>query len=199
MKTGLWDRIPNDLWYPLSDKYLYSIGGLLQLGFSLSFLASWNFFFPTETESILWRSITVYHCSFSLVLGSYYALGEWDWNRISSGAKGLQTSPAAHHGCSAGDDNDAESAGEKAISIHRPGWFARVHEVHGAIARSTRRFRRISTDGDPNVEVGHGVWALLAGILVYIICRSYIYVADFVSMRSQPEGIYVTVNRFIFV
>jgi hypothetical protein len=38
-------------------------------------------------------------------------------------------------------------------------------------------------------------WAVASSL--YILSRFYIYVEDFRSLKEQPVGVYITVNRFV--
>jgi hypothetical protein len=62
----------------------------------------------------------------------------------------------------------------------------------------TALWRNISLDQDPTMALKLRV-IILSTIAcgLYSLSRGYFYVEDFVSLRTQPVGVYITVNRFL--
>jgi hypothetical protein len=75
-----WDRIPSDVWLPL-DKWAFFPGGLVLVVFSMSFLAAWSFYFPSNGERVLWHVASIYHAFFGVYGGAYYLYGALKWHR----------------------------------------------------------------------------------------------------------------------
>lgn len=60
------------------------------------------------------------------------------------------------------------------------------------------RVRNISREQDPDMAVPLRVIVPVSLICaLYICCRLFIYVEDFMSLRAQPAGVYISVNQFI--
>ncbi|KAI0026046.1 hypothetical protein F4780DRAFT_774245 [Xylariomycetidae sp. FL0641] len=61
-----------------------------------------------------------------------------------------------------------------------------------------RSWRNISLDQDPEMAVPLKVIVpVTVTCVVYVFARLFLYIEDFVALRSQPAGIYVTVNQFL--
>ena len=198
MRRGLWDRIPDDIWHPYSDKFLWMISGVIQVGFSVSYLAGWNFYFPTTAERILWRLSTSYHCWFSLFGGSYILYNEFDlrktgglWRDLDGPQQPDTPQPTSSSDVESPPPTKAESVGL------RSGLSNRLRNLWNLISRTLEGWRNISRDQDPELRIRiRSAWSIFGLTVVYFFCRAYIYVEDFISIRSQPQGVYVTVGRF---
>lgn len=60
------------------------------------------------------------------------------------------------------------------------------------------RMRNFSVDKDPEMEVPLRVMLpVTITCALYTLCRLFLYVKDFLSLRAQPIGVYYTVNKFI--
>ncbi|KAH8906164.1 hypothetical protein BR93DRAFT_951775 [Coniochaeta sp. PMI_546] len=196
MKTGLWDRIPDDLWLPVSDKYLYLLGGLFQTAFSLAFLAAWNFHFPSNTEKAFWRFSASFHFSISFFGAIYILCNELDHKRkcrrrtIPDEVEQGDVARLLHN-------EDIELRSAKAELATRPR-SARLHRLWNRFSQYLNSWRNISSSQDPELSVGlktSGPLTVLA--ITYLTCRLFVYIEDIISMRSQPQGVYTTVSRFI--
>lgn len=194
MRSSLWDRIPDDLWHPFSDKLLWLLSGSFQIGFSLSFLAGWNFHFPSTTEQVLWRFATAYHCIFSLFGGAYILYSEIDFQKTGGHSKIVETELAEVPRLRDSDDTESRPATVESVSLRS----GRAHKLRNNLYRSVESFRNISTDQDPELKVRlRSAWSIMGLTVIYVLCRLFIYVEDFISIRSQPQGVYITVNRFM--
>lgn len=172
-----WDRFPSDTW--LCPDFTFSpIAILILLGFSGLFLIAWDFYFPTYTEQILWRVCSVYHALFSIYGGVYFFI-EMVISRHRSR-----------------NEPDRLNRSE-ALAFHQ--------SCDGVVSTSSRSFwgrysgwRNISVDKDPEMSVSLRVLVPVSFLCVlYVFARGYLYVEDFVSLRSQPAGVYVDVNKFM--
>ena len=57
---------------------------------------------------------------------------------------------------------------------------------------------RLSHDQDPEMAIRlHVIGPITVICAIYTICRAYFYVEDYLSLRIQPAGVYVTVNRYV--
>lgn len=64
--------------------------------------------------------------------------------------------------------------------------------------RSFDCLRNISADNDPEMALPLRALAAVTIVCVpYTLCRVYLYVEDYISLRVQPVGVYVTVNRYV--
>jgi hypothetical protein len=60
------------------------------------------------------------------------------------------------------------------------------------------RIRNISPDQDPEMALPLYVIVPVTTICaLYTMCRAYFYIEDYLSLRVQPAGVYVTVNRYV--
>ncbi|KAK0653058.1 hypothetical protein B0T16DRAFT_407361 [Cercophora newfieldiana] len=64
-----------------------------------------------------------------------------------------------------------------------------------------RRFdaiRNISSDQDPQMALPlHVIIPVTIVCAIYTLCRAYVYIEDYISLRVQPVGVYMTVNRYV--
>jgi hypothetical protein len=63
------------------------------------------------------------------------------------------------------------------------------------MTRLAVRMRNNSSGDDPNLDIPLRI--LLPGmplILLYVVCRLYIFVEDGLAFRSQPKGVYESIN-----
>jgi hypothetical protein len=61
-----------------------------------------------------------------------------------------------------------------------------------------RTWRNISPEQDPEMEVPLRIMVpVTITVLLYVLCRLYIYFEDFFTLRQQPAGVYLTVNKFM--
>ncbi|KAI6349780.1 hypothetical protein MCOR25_010633 [Pyricularia grisea] len=95
--------------------------------------------------------------------------------------------------------NSSDSA-DSMIHTSRP-LVQRKTGLPRSMARLERRlvgWHNISPDQDPEMEVPlRVILPILVACATYIMCRLYIYFEDFIGLRSQPFGIYMTVNKFV--
>ncbi|KAK3386897.1 hypothetical protein B0H63DRAFT_141938 [Podospora didyma] len=58
--------------------------------------------------------------------------------------------------------------------------------------------RNISRDQDPEMRLPLKVIIpVTVTCYLYVVCRTYFWVEDFLSLRVQPTGVYITVNRYM--
>ncbi|KAL0931223.1 uncharacterized protein CTRU02_213958 [Colletotrichum truncatum] len=188
IKQHLWDRFPSDIWFPIGSTTL-PLSLFLITGFSASFMFGWNFYFPTATEQLTWRIFSVYHMAFSLYGGGYYSVEAW---RSFKRTRQYGTTVAAIEMV----DPEAQQLRSDDSSDSQPKNKPRGF-VDGCLAR-IRSWRNISADNDPDMTVPLKVVAPTTIVCaLYVFCRGYFYIEDFVSLREQPRGIYITGNKFL--
>lgn len=188
----LWDRFPCASMDPPDSIHLVLMGWVVLTFYACSFCLAWNFFFPTRTEQLLWRICSVYHGCFTASAGIHYTVSTWQFlNRTKSGQL---TSSAPSNQPMLEIEQDAE-----AQSLRGKGW-AQSRRSLGQLrlVRWLESLRNLSPDQDPDVESSlRGILAWSATGMLFAFCRAYLYTEDFISLRSQPAGIYVTVNSYL--
>lgn len=179
-----WNRFRSDTWLCPDFQYI-AISWLVLLGFSVLFIAAWDFYFLTNTERILRRVCCIYHAFFSIFGGVYFV-------REMFRSKRLVPKNYGHNNHQHGNEEQIleesmQTADNKLITLLR----AKVRHLLQGISPAAEK--------DPEVGVvSFRVFAPVSVIcIVYVFCRTYIYVEDFISLRSQPSGVYVGVNKFI--
>ncbi|GKT46161.1 uncharacterized protein ColSpa_06342 [Colletotrichum spaethianum] len=173
------------MWFPIGSTTL-PLSLFLIMGFSASFMFGWNFYFPSHAEQLTWRIFSVYHMAFSLYGAGYYSVEAWKAVR-RSGQEELPSTTIELI-----DPEAQQLRGENRGSEKRPRDF-----ISGWM-NTFRSWRNISPDQDPGMAVPLKVIApttIICGL--YAACRMYFYIEDFVSLREQPHGIYLTGNKFL--
>jgi hypothetical protein len=157
----------------------------------------------------MWRVISVYLCIYSCMGGLLYFHAALQWNhhrRKETSAKmgqptthfqavsrrhTLKIQPAAHV--------ETGSSGVHPTERNRePSSESSLHTALSSISKTLQPWRNISVDGDPGNAIPIRVnfpWMLFT--ILYIFGRVFIYVEDLMSLRSQPAGVYISVNRFL--
>ncbi|KAB5550018.1 hypothetical protein GE09DRAFT_1241929 [Coniochaeta sp. 2T2.1] len=165
IKTNLWDRIPDDLWLPISDPWMWFFGGV--------------------------------HFSVSFFGGIFILSNEI---RYLQGSRRPPKAVDAEHG----RDNffancDGVELLPKANTVDR--MSGRLQTLLDRASRRLDSWTNLSPTGDPEMRLRW--WRTLVPMwvvtLFYPSARLYIFIEDFISMRSQPQGIYVTVSRFFML
>lgn len=141
--------------------------------FGSTFLCAWNFHFPTTVERIIWRCASIYFMFFVVVGGSY----TWIWHHKLLDKYETARLPSAH----TTPDDPPKFEGFK----HRAGLL--LSKMRKVFLWSTQEAR------NPSRPLG-----LLLPVsffcAFYCIFRAYIFVADFISLRSLPSSAYSTVD-----
>ncbi|KAL8387820.1 hypothetical protein RB595_009652 [Gaeumannomyces hyphopodioides] len=225
LKATPWDRFPSDTWLPV-EGWIIPFVLLIQVPFSVCFLIGWNFHFPTTEERELWRVCAIYHAGFSLLGTAYYMFGSLKgacerivplhiFTASKVAGEGRDRSAGTGGGSNGNKVLPPLVAAEELSLTRRGTGDSGVSEVAYAprpvvhrktgLPRSMSRleawlvkWRNISPDQDPDMEVPlRWIAPILAACFIYILCRLYIYIEDFAGLRSQPLGVYMTVNKFV--
>jgi hypothetical protein len=207
IKARPWDRLPSEA-FLVVDQALLAPALVVLVGFSLSPLAAWNFHFPTEGEKLAWRVCSVYHAIFSIAVGLYYVYAVVLVDKQAS-----KMASFAH--CSPKVQQQGVARDRPALEVTNASKGPVCYDVEagsatsgkggikikGAVQRGVawlRSWRNISPDGDPDMAIGvRATFLPLVGTFLYIFCRLFFYVEDFVSIRQQPVGVYTAMNKFI--
>ena len=200
MSSTPWDRVPNDLWRPI-DLDLFPIAVLVAGGVSVAFVSAWNSYFPTPMEQLLWRIASVTHLILSLILGLYYIDGLLAFHWRAKRTEAQSQEGASGRGASQAEGvvrrGDEESM---APSPSRPRTekLASLKMAARSFLRWMHKRRNVSPDRDPNLELSKENRIVMPIIcVIYILCRTYLYLEDFMGLRSQPSGVYIDVNHFM--
>ncbi|KAL2192790.1 hypothetical protein P885DRAFT_46889 [Corynascus similis CBS 632.67] len=173
-----WDRMPSEA-YLVIDRVLFLPAMVVAAGFSLSPLAAWNFHFPTEAERLAWRVCSVYHAVFSILLSMYYGYCVF---KLETEASRIDNTCDVEAGTDAGTVT----------------FCVRYRYTKQRAAAWLRSWRNISPDGDPDMAIGlRATFVPLLGTFLYIFCRAFFYIEDFIAIREQPVGVYTAMNKFI--
>ncbi|KAJ4391059.1 hypothetical protein N0V93_004673 [Gnomoniopsis smithogilvyi] len=185
-----WERFPcASMDAPGPESVVPLMLGVIFLAFyAFSFCLAWDFMFPTQIEQLLWRVCSVYHGCYTGAALIHYAIASWRFiqntkdGRSTSRALGERPVPNAAHDI----ENQAQRCTKRKGSLgclHLPSWLVGL--------------RNLSFDQDPDVTSSlSGLLAWTAGGVPFCLCRAYFYVEDFISLRSQPADVYVTVDSF---
>ncbi|KAK2770632.1 tannase subunit [Colletotrichum kahawae] len=190
MKHRLWDRVPPYAWEPAHPIFL-PLALLVAFGFGASFLSAWNFYFPTDTEKLLWRIFASYHAFFCVQGGLYYAFDICRWHQRNNAKYENRQDVENERAENTAMPNDLETA----IPQISPKLKQRIaNRLH----RWAMKWRNSSADQDPDMAIPLRVSVPMSVLLFFYICgRLFVYIEDFYSLRRQPAGVYLTVNRFM--
>lgn len=188
----LWDRFPCASMDPPDSIYLVLSGLLILIFYACSFCLAWNFFFPTRAEQLLWRICSVYHGCFTASAGIHYSASTWNFLRKTK--NGELTSRALIDPPTMETELDAEA--QSLRGKERPQCRKALGQLR--LIRWVTSLRNLSPDQDPDVESSlRGILAWSASGMLFAFCRAFLYTEDFISLRSQPAGVYVTVNSYL--
>lgn len=176
-----WDRFPSDTW--LCPTFAWSIPiSCLTVLFSLLFIAAWNFHFPSKAEKILWRICSVYHAAFSIYGAVYYGIEMMKTKKrpshSSHSRKHLRPVEERMHLVS----TDGASRDIPLITRFLDKWHSTL-PVQDPEARTPLRV----------------LLPVTVTCAVYAICRIFIYVEDFISLRQQPSDVYTSASILSWV
>ncbi|ETS86955.1 hypothetical protein PFICI_00783 [Pestalotiopsis fici W106-1] len=204
MNSRPWNRFPSDMWLP-PDLFYTPYGCFILLWFSASFLIAWNFQFPTEVEQQLWRACSVYCAVFMIYGFVYYVISWYMWKkaiegngvpRSRPGPRSVRKAPLNPTTLLSGDQEQAIDTDTVILEARScpKGPMRVIHRLLAVLGR----MRNISIDKDPEMAVPlHVMIPVTITCVVYTFCRLFLYVEDFLSLRTQPIGVYYTVNKFI--
>lgn len=174
VKSRPWDRFPSDTWFCPSWEPTIPVF-LSMIFFSILLLIAWNFHFPTPVERNIWRACGVYNVAWNFYGGAYYLL-----EMLKSRKESL---PSLHfHWYRRENSEDTE---HPRLNSEKPFWKLPL----------MRRFLNLWEDAlppqDPVDRISLRVLMPISIIcLLYIPCRLYIYIEDFISLREQPAHVY---------
>jgi hypothetical protein len=207
IKASPWDQYPSDMWLPpCMDVPIMTFGAVILVGFSVSLLFSWNFYFPTSVEKTMWRAITAYQSCFGVAAGIWYLVETIRWHRDRRNETPLNSGRSIIHSSQV----IRRSTGLTVVSIHSEENLAAVSDVDAQYSKESARgtlaylnglvqpWRNISVDKDPGNAIPIRLnFPLMIMCIIYIFGRLFVYVEDFMSLRCQPTGVYISVNRFV--
>lgn len=141
----------------------------------------------------MWRVCSIYHAFFSIYGGIYFLV-----EMIRTKRQLARQQRDAEEGNS--DENvmmhDFPDRSDERAALHPTSSPSSSERVAGT--RVTDKVRNISREQDPDMAVPLRVLVPVSVIcFLYVCCRLFIYVEDFMSLRSQPAGVFVSVNQFI--
>jgi hypothetical protein len=172
-----WDRIPSETWY-YADANFSQLASFVLVGFSFLFTLAWNFHFPTPVERLLWRIASVCHTAFSLYGGVYYLI-----EVFSTRKERKREGPGPR---------DAEAQAKyQGKGVQRRGKM---------VLECMRSWRNTSLEQNPNMEIPLRILVpVTVKCALHRLCGGFIHFEDFLALRAQPAGVYLTVNRFMLL
>ncbi|KAH0425853.1 hypothetical protein CcaCcLH18_10722 [Colletotrichum camelliae] len=156
MKHRLWDRVPPYAWEPAHPIFL-PLALLVAFGFGASFLSAWNFYFPTDTEKLLWRIFASYHAFFCVQGGLYYAFDICRWHQRNNAKYENRQHVENERAENTAMPNDLETA----IPQISPRLKQRIaNRLH----RWAMKWRNSSADQDPDMAIPLRVSVPIPGV-----------------------------------
>ena len=159
---------------------LFAVIGLVYLGI---FVAGWNYSFPSTYEQTLWRiaSLTAMGAATGVFLTQRIF---FDWLFF-----GPRSSNAWRMSPRKGDSSVAAQGNRSKEGS------ARIRSLKGKLNNLLASIRNNSRSKNPALDAHVGA-VLLTWFFGFIYCcsRGYIFVADFVELRSLPASAYQTLN-----
>ena len=149
----------------------------LGLAYAAIFFAAWNFYFPTETERILWRVFATAQFVLSAGIGTL-EISQLTW---PTGPTQLPQ-PYSINRSSLHEDTRklGKSLGRKVFCWLRQVWDIPINN---------------STSQNPFYRISLGSLLLTTPLCAaYCICRWYIFLEDIIALRSLPSSAYRTVD-----
>lgn len=163
---------------------LEALGGLLTQVYSCVLLSAWNAYFPTPTESLLWRVSTVVGVSYGF-LGCAIAVLDRYGACISQCYHNIWRS--LRKAASGGTDTEPQIPLIEGSTTGR--------KKRGSWLDWLRRFSNLSPNHDPNFDMKLRVWVPATLLcMIYSFARVFIIIEDFISLRRQPSSTYEVVN-----
>lgn len=177
-----WDRFPSDTWLCPSLAWMFPTSCVIGI-FSILFIAGWDFYFPTPTERIMWRVFSVYHAAFSIYGFLYYVF------EIFRSKKRSSYMSYSHQNL------DSIEERHEVLTRTGRGWFNMP-----IVASFLEKWHATLPNQDPDARISLRVLIpVTITCAFYVICRLYIYVEDFASLRKQQSGVYVSTSLFVWV
>lgn len=213
-----WDRFPSDTFLDISGSLKIMLPGILlfQVPFAVSFFASWSRHFPTRAEQTIWRICAVYHAVYTLFMTAYFVShsgpsGHFHQEKIQPlktnfgryATHLLDKLKIVEH--KLGRRQRAEIEGDvSSEEVLYSSWSydsmipKRLRSTGSALSNWLKPWRNISSNQDPDMEVRFR-WIIPSWTmaLLYIWCRLFFYIEDFISLRQQPADVYIALNQFI--
>jgi hypothetical protein len=176
-KTMPADRFENTISLPIPLP-LYLLCFTITLTYCGVFVSAWNFTFPTVVESYLWRgaSLTLLGCAFLYAAITHLILEAYPVLKAKFRANILNLKE------------------ESEFQVAHKTWFRqKVHSV-------AQDIRNNSVGRDPALELPlKAILPVYVLAFIYCCCRTYIFIEDFVELRSLPASVYETVNWSSFL
>lgn len=174
-----WDRFHSDIWLCPSLAWTFPAFCITVI-FSISFIAGWDSYFPTSTETIMWKVFCVYHAASSICGAIYYVIKVFRSKKLPSHSSHSQQ----HFYPIEGRYRASTQTGREWSQIPIVGSFL-------------AKWRATLPNQDPDARIPFWVFIPITIISVfYLICRLYLYIEVFVSLREQPSGVYNVTSPF---
>ncbi|ROT42542.1 hypothetical protein SODALDRAFT_326702 [Sodiomyces alkalinus F11] len=215
VRTVPWDRFPSDTWIA-PEGWIIPFGLLIQIPFSLAFLAGWDMHFPSEGEMWAWRACSIFHAAYSLLGTVYFMFGSLrgrgerlislrtvgglvkSQSDVNSGATQNHTELSSSSDLESQLVQDDVTLNGLGALRAKTGAVKPLRRAKTGFTTWVARWRNISLDQDPDMEVPlRWMVPFLIPTFLYIFCRLYFYAEDFIALRQQPEAVYLGHERFI--
>ena len=176
-KTMPVDRFENTISWPI-PLHLYLVCFTITLTYCGLFVSAWNFNFPTVVERYLWRgaSLTLLGCAFVYAAITHLILEAYPILKAKFHAK-LSIR--------------REDSGKR--GVHKTWVGQKAHSI-------AQNIRNNSIGRDPALELPlKAILPVYFVAFIYCCCRTYIFIEDFIELRSLPTSAYETVNWSTFL
>ena len=155
----------------------------LSLGYFAIFIGGWNFAFPTEIETILWRAASL--TAVVSVLGMFVNMRLFFSSWYPALRQRVREAASRH--------NESDTGRESTSASREP------REKRNLISTFLRKLRNSSIMKDPEMDAPAAavLTTWFCGIF-YCSARLYIFTADIIELRSLPPSAYQEVDWISF-
>ncbi|KAI1070574.1 hypothetical protein LB507_006829 [Fusarium sp. FIESC RH6] len=204
-----WDRNPGDIFLRM-DFDLELVGVAFILVFSAVFLTAWNIPFPSAVERDFWRAASIYMLVYGFVGAAWMEFAMWIFVPQDRLYQGLEPSFVERANAQTAHPirdfyfkvqkwlKNRKSRTRRSLDVGHDSLVPQ--QKKGGIFAFLSRSHNISHEKDPYMGVQVGFIIVTSVLCVfYCVFRVYIFVEDFIGLRSLPLSAYQTVEWMNFI
>jgi hypothetical protein len=209
VKNIPWDRNPGDIFLRM-DFDLELVGVAFILVFSAVFLLAWNIPFPSAVERDFWRVASIYMLVYGFVGAAWMEFAMWIFVPQNRLAEGLEPSIVERGNAKKAHPirdfyfkiqhwlKNRKTRARRSMDLDQDSLVP--HQKKGGILAFLSRSHNISHGKDPYMGVQVGFIIVTSVLCVfYCVFRVFIFVEDFIGLRSLPLSAYQTVEWTKFI